>query len=73
MSYRAETGSLNVLSAGVSLALPGVDFSSEEQTVLLEDGQQATVIAIAIANVSRMCCYAMYVATCLLNRTMLQN
>ena len=52
MTYRAEAGSVNDLSAGVSLATAEMDFRSEEQSVILDDGQQSAVIAIVIADVS---------------------
>lgn len=51
MTYRAETGSVNVLSAGASLATPGMDFPPEEQSVLLGDDEESAVIDVVIFNV----------------------
>lgn len=51
MTYRAESGSVNALNEGVSYATPGMDFSTEELAVILEDNQQSAVISIPINDV----------------------
>ena len=49
--YRAENGSVNALNEGVSFATAGMDFSSEEFSVTLENDQQSAVITIPINDV----------------------
>lgn len=49
MTYRAEVGS--VLSPGIGLATPDADFSPQEQSVVLGEGEESTVIDITIFNV----------------------
>ena len=51
MTYRAESGSVNALSMGTSLATAGADFFAGELTVTLEDNQQSAVISVPISNV----------------------
>jgi hypothetical protein len=53
VTYRAEAGNVTELSSSVSLATPGVDFSPEEQSVVLGDGEESAVINVAISNVSK--------------------
>lgn len=52
VAYRAENGSINTLSGTTSLAMAGMDFTSEELVVRLEDGQQSAAITIPITDVS---------------------
>lgn len=52
MTYMAQNGSVNGLSDAVSLATADMDFSSEELTVRLEDGQQSAAIIIPILEVT---------------------
>lgn len=52
MTYRAEAGSVTGLDTGTNRATPGVDFSSEEEYVVLGDGQESAAIDVTIVNVS---------------------
>ena len=52
MTYRSEAGSVTGLSAGASLATPGMDFSSEGENIVLGDGQESATIDVTIVNVS---------------------
>lgn len=54
MTYRAEAGSV---SAGVSLATAGADFSPEEQSVLLGDGEESAVIGVTTFHVCLFMCF----------------
>lgn len=50
--YRAENGSVNVPNQDTTYATAGMDFTSEELTVTLENNQQSAVISIPIIDVS---------------------
>lgn len=52
VTYMAENGSVIELIGDTTLATAGVDFSSEVQTVRLEDNQESAVITIPTIDVS---------------------
>lgn len=52
ITYMAANGSVGEVIGDTSFATVGMDFSSEEQTVRLEDGEQSAAITIPIIDVS---------------------